>query len=192
MVHADFAQHQSHTLTHGCGDSEQHAYQRQFQRQFAAVAAAQYADGDTGQRDKHRQHGLRLYLLTQREPCRDCGSNGRECHEQLAILGTDDQIALEQAEVSDDIAYKAREYHPQVGLGAGTGGQGRTAHHPKQDDRERECDDHTHQVERQVAHPLAAELAQQRRRRPRERHTYRYQFTDVLHACKDSAKKTNN
>ena len=189
MVHADFAQYKTHTLAHGSGNGKQHARQRQLQRQFVVVvAAAQHGDGDAGQGDNHGEDGRGAYLLTQGEPGHDGGCDGCQRHEQLAELGADDDVALKQTEVADDVAHQSRKHHPQIGLGAGTGREGIAANGPEQNAWEDERDDHARQVQRQVAHALAAKLAQQRRSSPRERHSYRNQFTHILHGRKGNNK----
>ena len=107
MIHAYLAQHESNTLAHSGTDGKEHACQRQLEGQLVVIAASQHGNGNTGQRDYHGQNGGGADFLTQREPGHDGGRDGRQRHEQLTKLGSDDNVALEQAVVTDDIAHQS-------------------------------------------------------------------------------------
>ena len=178
MIHTNLAEHKSHTLTHGSTNGKEYAIEGQFQGDFVMrVASSQHRDGDAHKGDRHGNDGSGPDALAQGKPRHDGSGDWGEGHEQLAKFGPDDDVALEEAEIANHIAHNAREHHPAISLGAGLGRQRGACHDPEEDGREDESNAHAHHIEREIAHALAAKLAQQCCCGPREGHADGYEFT---------------
>ena len=73
-----------------------------------AAVTAQDGDANAKQRDNHGHNGRWPQLLSQGEPGHQGSADRSQGHEQLAKLGADDDIALKQAVVTDDVTHQTR------------------------------------------------------------------------------------
>lgn len=172
MVHAYLTQHQSYALTEGCSNGEEHAARRQPERYLVMLPAPNDGDGDAGECHHHGKDAHGGHLLSQGRPRHDGCRQGCKCHEQLTIAGTDDDITLEEAVVTYDVAHQPRQEHPATGFCRGSSWQRVPCHCAEHDGREEQGKTHSQHVQREIAQSLGAKLTQQGGGSPREGDAY--------------------
>ena len=167
MLHADLAEHEAHALAHAGADAEQHALQRQPEREPVPVLrAAEDGNGDTRQGDGHGQPGAPGQRFAEQGPARDGGEEGRERHEELPETGADHDVGIEEAEVAENVAHQGREAHPEPGLAVGEGRVGVADGDPQQATEQDGGEDHAEEVRAHRADAAAGLIGEKGRGGP--------------------------
>lgn len=129
--HANLREDQSDALADAGNQTIDDALDGHFDLQtFAIFFLGEDGDGDAADGDEHTYPGERTHLLAQQHPSCQGGSN-RSCgHEEFTPTGTYQDEALQEEEVTDDVAGQRRKREIPPSRSVGVAGEGRTGYGP--------------------------------------------------------------